>query len=313
MSSRSLIFLGAFTGSVCAVLWLMLVVNAFGKDSGLAFGMVGKELDFTKDILLPLISTFFGAAAGSWYSYRFQLKTKEDESLDKEIALIRQVFLTLQSQFEELSLLKKMVVLVCEDNPIRFLTMPRIIGNFEVTERIDHSVSGPLIRLDKTEALMRVRSAEKSYLNIISIYSVYRGLKERYFDKLKEAGVGEMDMCSLKFKTKIVGTSTMVELYGVGESFVLGLDHALEDFVVALNMLTEILAENYSSKKYRPLILEVTNLDILKKVCPPKILSIDQLMENVGHLPKYVDESSGDIFPIITIAKHDWQPCNYVK
>lgn len=310
------IFLGSAVGGLLSVLILVLVFQAFDHDIDLVLGGgSGQKLDVLAAVILPLLSTFFGAWAGSYYTYMLQVRTKAQEDIKHEVYLLRHASLALQSQLQDLAGIKKTMVLPYKNDLLRALSMPVTVGFVGVAERINQDVAIPLIKLRETELLMRVQFAEKTYLNIIELQQSHHQLSRSYDEKLKSAGVDHFDVSSLAFKTKIVGGATIAQIYVTGEALIDALDGGLEDMLAALKGLSRVYDEKYSSGKHG--FLTVTpfksSAEVFAKVPPPVIRDVKQLMELAGYFPKYYDPETDDEIPISRLAKVDWKSPFYKK
>lgn len=308
------IFLGSAIGGLLSVLILVLVFRAFDHDIDLVWGGGGgQDLDLLTAIVLPLLSTFFGAMAGSYYTYRLQVRTKAQEVIQHEVYLLRHASLALQAQLQDLAGIKKAMVLPYKNDPFRALSMPVTVGTSGVAERINQDVAIPLIRLNETDLLMRVQFAEKTYLNIIEFQQSHHQLAREYSEKLKSGGVDQFDVSSLAFKTKIVGGAMIAQIYVTGEALINALDGGLEDILVALTGLSRVYEENYKSGKYGFLTVKPikSSAEVFAKVPPPFIKDVKSLMEFANYYPKYFDPKSDDVIPITRLAKVNWKSTFY--
>ncbi|OHW40834.1 hypothetical protein [Pseudomonas sp. 06C 126] len=304
------IFLGSAVGGLLSVLILVLVFRAFDHDIDLVLGgSGGQELDLLTTVVLPLLSTFFGAMAGSYYTYRLQVRTKAQEEIQREVYLLRHASLALQSQLNDLAGIKRAMVLPYQDDALRSLSMPVTIGSLGVLERIDQDVAIPLIRLNEADLLLRVQFAEKTYLNTLELQQSHHRLSKEYSQRLSDGGVDQFDISSLSFKTKIVGGAMIAQLYTTGEGLIGALDDGLEDLLAALDGLARVYKEKYSSGKYGFLSVVpfASSVDIFAKVPPPKIKDVKSLMELAGYYSKYYDPASDEVVPIARLAKTDWR------
>lgn len=304
------IFFGSAIGGVLSVLILVLVFRAFDHDIDLVLGdSDGKKLDVLAAVILPLLSTFFGAWAGSYYTYRLQIRTKANEAIQREVYLLRHASLALQSQLNDLAGIKKCMVLPYKNEMLRALSMPITIGFVGVAERVDQDVAIPLIKLNELDLLTRVQFSEKTYLNILELQQVYHRLSKDYTEKLKAGGVDQFDVSSLAFKTKIVGGAMIAQLYVIGEELIGALDGGLEDVMVALNGLSRVYKEKYSEGQHGFLTVLPfeSSAEIFAKVPAPIIKDVNSLMEIAGYYAKYYDPKSDEIVPIARLAKINWR------
>lgn len=303
------VFLGNAVGGLLSVLILILVFRAFDHDVEMVLGARdGQDFDLLAAVILPLLSTFFGAWAGSYYTYRLQVGTKAQEIIQREVYLLRHASLALQSQLQDLAGIKKAMVLPYKSDVFRALSMPVTVGSIGVTERVDQDVAIPLIKLSETDLLMRVQFAEKTYLNVIELQQSHHQLSRSYSEKLKAAGVDHFDVSSLAFKTKVVGGAMIAQIYVTGEALIEALDGGIEDVLSALAGLSRVYEEKYSSGKHG--FLTVTpfksSMEVFAKVPPPFIKDVKSLMEMAGYFPKRHDLKTGEAIPIARLAKINW-------
>lgn len=304
------IFLGSAIGGLLSVLVLVLAFRAFDHDIDLVFGgSGGKDLDVLTAVVLPLLSTFSGALAGSYYTYRLQVRTKGQEAIQREVYLLRHASLALQSQLNDLAGIKKVMVLPYRNDPLRALSLPITIGSVGVTERVDQDVAIPLIKLNEADLLLRVQFAEKTYLNTLELQQSYHQLSKEYSEKLKSNGVDQFDVSSLIFKTKIVGGAMIAQLYVTGEGLIDAVDGGIEDIMAALDGLSRVYKENYSSEQFQFLTVVPfeSSAKIFAKVPPPEIKDVKSLMELAGYYPKYYEPGSDEVIPIARLAKINWR------
>lgn len=306
--------IGAFIGGLLSVLVLVLVMRAFDHDAVLVFGTAdGKSIDVLAGVILPLVSTFAGAAAGSFCTYLFQVKNQRVEQESQEVTLVRQVFLALESQLSDLGGLKKVMVLPHSKDKLRFLNMPSAIGYTGVSERVNHDISLPLIRYRRVETLQRVRLAEKGYLNVIAVHQSYNELSAAYKKALREGGVNLNDICTFRFKTALVGGEAIAQMYVVGESLVELMDSAISDISQVLAELSSFYTENYKNAEHRMIVsVPLDSADeIFAKSEPPYFSDLDEVMEASGYEPKYFDPATNDPRPSRRLAKLSWLSSDY--
>jgi hypothetical protein len=313
---RIAIGIGAFIGGLLAVLILLLMFRAFDQDVALVLGAAdGKNIDVLSAVILPLVSTFFGAAAGSYYTYKLQVVTKRAEQESNEVTLVRQVYLALESQLIDLGGLKRAIVIPFASETLRFLDMPVAIGHTGVSERINHDVSLPLIRYHSVDTLQKVRLAEKSYLNVVEIYKSYHELSASYKKALRDGGIHMNDICSLRFKASVAGGEAIAQMYVVGEALIEMLDSAIFDIDEVLDGLTEFYKNNYKSTENR--MLRSQRIDSEDKVfiksAPPYFADLNELMDACGYEPKYFDPLTNDPKPLRKLAQTNWERSEYPK
>ncbi|NWC97361.1 hypothetical protein HX869_01355 [Pseudomonas sp. P7779] len=304
------IFLGSAIGGLLSVLILVLAFRAFDHDIDVVFGGGGaQDVDLLTAVVLPLLSTFFGAMAGSYYTYRLQVRTKGHEAVQREIYLLRQASLALQSQLNDLAGIKKVMVLPYRNDSLRALSLPITIGSVGVTERVDQDVAIPLIKLNEADLLLRVQFSEKTYLNTLELQQSYHRLSKEYSEKLKSEGIDQFDVSSLTFKTKIVGGAMIAQLYVTGEALIDALDGGIEDIMTALNGLSRVYKENYSSGQFQfiSVVPFESSAEVFAKVPQPIIKDVKSLMELARYYPKYYDPGSDEVIPIARLAKPNWR------
>ena len=305
---------GAFLGGLFSVLILMLVFRAFDGDAVILFGTAdGKSIDILSGIVLPLVSTFAGAAAGSFFTYKFQIKNQRVEQENRDVALIRQAFLALQSQLFDLGGLKKAIVIPLASQKLRFLDMPSVLGHTGVTDRVNQDVSQPLIRHNSVEVLQKVIMAEMSYFNVIAIHRSYEALSATYKQALRNGGVGLNDICSFKFKVSKVGGEVVAQLYVTGEGLIELLDSAIVDIAEVLDELSAFYTKHYKSAENRMLVSNPIESaeDVFEKTIPPFFCDLNEMMDASGYEPRYFDPATNDPKPLRRLAKSDWRDCGY--
>lgn len=308
------IFLGSAVGGLLSALILVLIFRAFDHDLDLVLGGgTGQNLDLLSAVILPLLSTFFGAWAGSYYTYRLQVRTKAQEAIQHEVYLLRHASLALQAQLQDLAGIKKTMVLPYKNDAFRALSMPVTVGTNGVAERINQDVAIPLIRLNEAELLMRVQFAEKTYLNVLELQQSHHQLARSYSEKLKAGGVDNFDVSSLAFKTKIVGGAMIAQIYVTGEALINALDGGVEDALAALKGLSRVYDENYKSGQYGFLSVVPfeSSAEVFAKVPPPVIKSVKSLMEVAEYFPKYYDPKTDEVIPIARLARSNWRSTFY--
>jgi len=305
---------GAFIGGLLSVLVLVLVMRAFDQNAVLMFGNAdGGSIDLLAGVILPLVSTFAGAAAGSFCTYLFQIRSQRVEQENLEVTLIRQVFLALQSQLFDLGGLKKAIVIPFSSDKLRFLNMPAVLGHTGVSDRINHDVSLPLIRRNNVETLQKVRMAEMCYLNVIAVHRSYNELSLSYKKILREGGINLNDVCSFRLKTAVAGGEAIAQMYVVGESLIDLMDSTISDISGVLDELSAFYTKNYKSAENRMLLSQpiASAEDIFQKTIPPFFRDLDEMMEASGYEPKYFDPAKNDPKPLRRLARSTWDAFDY--
>lgn len=311
---KKYIFLGAFVGGLLSALILILLYASFKLGVGWYFLSADeKSVGLLADVILPLASTFFGAAAGSYFSYKLQLVTKKEDEVEKEVYMIRKAFLAIEAQLNDLATIKKSVIYPYRNRPLRFIEMPVTVGYSGIIASLDQDIAVPLARLKEAEALNRARFAERYYLNCVAIQNAYEEEIIRYTDKLLAGGVNHLDISSLTKKTRIAGGGTIAQLYSIGEEFIRAVDDAVVDLREVLEIFSSLYNRHYSALKGPGLKIDVAEDSdfIFEKSPPPKISSLAELLELAKYTPKYHDPKSDDSYPVVKLGTRTWKPASY--
>lgn len=302
------VLLGAFFGGLFSVLILVLLIRAFDQDAALIWGTIfEKKIDVWTVVILPLISTFAGAAAGSYFTYRLQAKIKNSEEEYREVYLMRQTCLALEAQLQDLGGLKKSLISPVAEDVLRFLNMPAVVGHTGVSERINNDVSIPLIRLNRPDILQKARMAEKTYLNAVSVHDSYQELSREYKKRLRDGGININDISSFRYKTALAGAEIIAQLYTIGEALILAVDDGLRDIVEVMDDLADCYEKNFKKSVNRMIRTVPIEADVFTPTPGPRFKSLEEVMEASGHQPKYHDPFSGEPRPIRKLALPNWR------
>lgn len=305
------VLVGAFLGGLFSVLILILLIRAYDQDAVLVWGAIfEKKIDVWTAIILPLVSTFAGAAAGSYFTYRLQTKIKKAEEEYREVYLMRQTCLALEAQLEDLGGLKRSLISPFDKDLLRFLNMPAVVGHTGVSERINNDVSIPLIRLNRPDILQKARMAEKTYLNAISVHGSYQELSREYKRRLREGGINLNDISSFRYKTALVGAEIIAQMYTVGEALILAVDDGIKDILQVMDDLAECYGQNYKKSENKMIRTIPIESDVFIRASAPWFKDLNEVMDASGHQPRFHDPFSGESRPIRQLARRNWS-CNY--
>lgn len=302
-------WISAVIGGAFAALILHLLFLSFQADILLLFGIDKTSgVSVLSDIVMPLVSTFIGAAAGAVLVYIFQMTIQRNTQEAHDLETLHQGMLALEAQLSDLSTLKRAVVLPVKDRKLRFLEMPGLIGG-GIEARLPADFALPLIRLKADELIMRCRLAERQYSNAIAVRNSFDGLREEYLTRLRSAGIGQMDVTSLRKKFKVAGAEILSQLYTTAEASIELIDSAIEEVSVAVDQLGELIVDNYPKKKYTR--LKLTTLagaaEVLQATPPPSIGNLKELYELAGYYPQVHDPETDDVYSLFPLARSDWQ------
>lgn len=272
------------------------------------------KISFASDVLLPLVSTLVGAAAGSLVAYKLQMVTADRSREAADVENINAALLALEAQLSDLASLKKVMVKPYENDPFRFLNIPIAMGARAKVTYPD-GLAETLMRYKQGELIMRMRMAERLYENVSVLSGNYEKYREIYLSKLRAAGVGQLDISTFKKKLNAAGAETIGQLYIVAEGFIEQLDDCLIDTKICLDELLSVFVDNFPVGKHRSIRIELIKEadDVLKK-CPPPIFSEPKdIFERAGYQRVWHDPVDDEKYSIVRLAKKNWWPTAYLK
>lgn len=308
-------FIFSILGGALVTLILYLVFLSFQVDVAFLFGFDNSsEVSFLSDLVMPLVSTFVGAAVGALLVYFFQLAVQRKIQISNEVEIFNKGILALESQLSDLASLKRMMILPVEDKLLRFMEMPGTAGG-SVEERLPADISLPLIRLKATDLVMRCRMAERQYFNVIALRKDFEAARVVYLDRLSSGGVAHLDVSSLNKKFSLAGAEVIAQLYVFAEGFITQLDGALEDLRVAIDKLSDLFSDAYPKGEYIGVKLEIISQSeyIFSKTAPPKIGGVGELFELAGYFRKIHDPVDDEVYSITRLARRNWSVAAYSR
>lgn len=282
-----IILIAVITSILVSSIFIVLLIY-FQANINYLFGVEitdKNSISIVKDIITPLSASLGGASVGALLAFYIQNKKEEKKARESEVMALNLTAFALESQLNDLAMIKKQSVIPLKDSPLRFAQIQPMAALDHVEERVNISFAPALLALKKPDLIQKIKIAEKRYLNVINILKRRDAIKIQVDYATQAAGINIFDKFGLKELYSIIGPNSLALLYRMTEDYILSLDDSIESLMDVGDELSDILLEHYKDVGISKLQLSLPEEEkyILNKMPLPVIANEKDLLIKAGY------------------------------
>lgn len=229
-----------------------------------------------KDILGPVAAGFGGALLGAFSTYAIQSNTERRKEKISFIKSYNEGLTILTMKYKDLWSIKQQVIVPCQNEPLRFMRMPRFQEYLSSDDRAIDALSQIIINAGMGDLLSKLLVAEKKYTAALASFGERNDLLLQYVAELdgyyaKTKGRQRPTLADLVL---IHSHTRILRLYDFSEGVIRNLDDAIASLYHIINHLRTTLPAKIEFEKY-PLI--DVKVEVSEKTPPPHYLNLDAL------------------------------------
>lgn len=269
--------------AVFTILSLVAIIG-FQNDLANLFGIstVPKSgLSVLKDMVLPIFASFGGAISGAYIAFRLQAEKESSKTKEQNLSYVNRTIFTLHMQLTDLMVVKEQLIIPHKDNPLRFLMIPPLAANDQLSEKINMNFAQTLIDNDKPQLVQEILIAEKKYFNLMHILKERNILKIKIDTMLDENGFEHNTSFRLSKVQQIIGPQNIACIYDLTENFIKVLDNTVVFMDETINELAKASGEIFKGTTKSRVKFEKDDRynNLLLQIDTPKFKSKNDLFD----------------------------------